>query len=456
VNNNKPNSVRKKALEFAKKGQWDKALTEFCRLADIEQNNPNVFNEIGDIQLKLGNKREAFKRYHEAIDAYAKVGLHNNAIAVCKKILRLNPSDVVVYGKMATLRKHQGFEREALDYSAKFLDGLHDGPDWSNGDTRAIVIELSRIFEASAGILERSSEILLSAGDHAEAGPILGKLEKLYAARGMSAEHQRVKEKMASIGYVPESKSDAESTSKLETVETARENRPQAQDVPFNGSLPPHIRRGSQGDGSDFGTIDIGAAKGAEPSKQAPGDGNGEEPSQPKEYVIPAEPDTEALSGGLENPGESAGAESRFSPGDPLGENLAATLAAEVKADVEEGDHRSHYDLGMAYLEMGLHSDAIREFQAAASSPAYQLRSLEMIGHCLITQGQAKLAVKQLSKGLALVAEDDRSSLGLKYNLAVAYEMVGEAEQAKALFEDVYVVDITFRDVREKLQKYSS
>ena len=118
----KPNNFRKKALDYVKKRQWDKALEEFTRLVEIEQHNPNLFNEIGDIHLKLGDKREAFRRYHEAIDAYAKVGLNNNAVAVCKKILRLNPNDAVVYGKMATLRHRQGSGREAAVYSVTFLD----------------------------------------------------------------------------------------------------------------------------------------------------------------------------------------------------------------------------------------------------------------------------------------------------------------------------------------------
>jgi tetratricopeptide (TPR) repeat protein len=127
-----------------------------------------------------------------------------------------------------------------------------------------------------------------------------------------------------------------------------------------------------------------------------------------------------------------------------------------VRADVDDGDYRSHYDLGMAYLEMNLLTEAIREFQFAASSPTYQVRSLEMIGRCFINQNQPKLAIKQLSKGLSLVEGDDRAALGIKYSLGLAYEMVGENEKAKTAFEDVYVVDVTFRDVEQKMKKYQS
>jgi hypothetical protein len=79
-----------------------------------------------------------------------------------------------------------------------------------------------------------------------------------------------------------------------------------------------------------------------------------------------------------------------------------------------------------------------------------------MIGRCFITQNQPASAIKHLAKGLALVEGDDRDALGIKYSLALAYEMAGEPDRAKAFFEDVYAMDVTFRDVEEKMRKYVS
>jgi len=118
-----------------------------------------------------------------------------------------------------------------------------------------------------------------------------------------------------------------------------------------------------------------------------------------------------------------------------------------------ETDHRSHYDLGMAYLEMDLLSEAIREYQVAARSPQYQVKCLEMIGLCFVKQNQPQLAIRQLTKGLSLIGTDSEESLGIKYNLGLAYEMVGDLANARTFFEDVYVVDVTFRDVSEKVRR---
>lgn len=449
----KPNNVRKKALDYAKKRQWEKALEEFTRLVDFEQHNPNLFNEIGDIHLKLGNKREAFGRYHEAIDAYAKVGLHNNAVAVCKKILRLNPHDDVVYGKMATLRQRQGFGREAVAYSVTFLDRILEIADLSGENLQTLVVEIAHMSEAAPEVLERAAQFLLRCGANREAGSVLEKLEKHYATHGMDAERERVRAAMESIGHIPVSAETARmEPQKLDTVESHSQRPAGEADASFGGSVPPHIRRGHDQDvATDFGLVDVGNPKKTPLSK--PVASPEEEPAiGGKEYVIPQEGLEDTLKRDFKD---------LFADGGTDGEagcanGMAGKSASEVKADVEENDHRSRYDLGMAYLEMGLFAEAVREFQFAANSPTYRVRSLEMIGCCFINQNQPKLAIKQLVKGLALVQDDDRTALGIKYSLALAYEMNGEIEKAKAMFEDVYVVDVTFRDVQEKVRKYTS
>ena len=159
-------------------------------------------------------------------------------------------------------------------------------------------------------------------------------------------------------------------------------------------------------------------------------------------------PDAE-IPDGLESRKDGSGAVVNVS-------DLVNQFSAEVSSDVDADDHRSHYDLGMAYLEMDLIAEAIREFQFAANSSVYQARSLELIGLCFIKQNQPRLAIKQLEKGLSLVVDVDRGSIGLHYNLGLAYEMIGQHDKAKHCFEEVYVLDVGFRDVMEKIQNYSS
>jgi len=174
--------------------------------------------------------------------------------------------------------------------------------------------------------------------------------------------------------------------------------------------------------------------------------GQNESSGPANEHVLPVEDAQEGLDGIL------AGDETDV----VRSAEIVGEYASEVIADVDEDDYRSHYDLGVAYLEMGLFSEAVREFQFASNSSSYQVRSLEMIGQCFTEQNQPELAIKQLIRGLSRVGGDGRDTLGIKYNLGLAYEMIGEIEKAQSCFEDVYVIDVAFRDVEEKINKYAS
>jgi tetratricopeptide (TPR) repeat protein len=134
-------------------------------------------------------------------------------------------------------------------------------------------------------------------------------------------------------------------------------------------------------------------------------------------------------------------------------ESEGETLAEQITSDIDEGDLKSHYDMGMAYIEMQLFDEAIKELQIAAGADEMKLSSLEMIGLCFISKQEPRLAVKQLERGLAIADSMGKENLGIHYNLGMAYEALGEIEKAREHFEQVYIVDVTFRDIEEKIKK---
>src|SRR5213594_3854164 len=77
--------------------------------------NPDlaVFNRIGDLYLKLREPAQAADYYDQAVDKYAELGFHNNAIAMCNKVLRNAPGRQTTYLKLAKLYAAKGFMAEA-------------------------------------------------------------------------------------------------------------------------------------------------------------------------------------------------------------------------------------------------------------------------------------------------------------------------------------------------------
>ena len=126
-----------------------------------------------------------------------------------------------------------------------------------------------------------------------------------------------------------------------------------------------------------------------------------------------------------------------------------------VEANVEEGDFESHYDLGVAYKEMGLLDEAIAEFQKALRAPTGKLRASEALGLCFFEKGQFTVAETILRRALELPAAGDAERVGLLYWLGRAQEELGKGSDALVSYNRVFAVELTFQDVRQRVKALS-
>jgi tetratricopeptide (TPR) repeat protein len=131
------------------------------------------------------------------------------------------------------------------------------------------------------------------------------------------------------------------------------------------------------------------------------------------------------------------------------------SLLGEFQRGIEaqlSGDAQGHYDLAMAYREMGLLDLAIESFRLALTSPVLAPQATEMLGRSLLDQGRFDEAIDELSKGLGQVSGDDESVLGLRYLLGLAFEAAGRPREALAEFEYVFSRQASFQDVTQKVR----
>jgi tetratricopeptide (TPR) repeat protein len=122
-----------------------------------------------------------------------------------------------------------------------------------------------------------------------------------------------------------------------------------------------------------------------------------------------------------------------------------------VAENVEDEDYQSHYDLGVAYKEMGLVDEAIAEFQKALRGPENRMRTYEAIGQCFIEKGQNQMAATILARALNEKRETDEQMVGVLYLLGRANEALGRGDEALQYYQRVLVVDIQFHDVADRL-----
>src|SRR6476469_5959752 len=122
-----------------------------------------------------------------------------------------------------------------------------------------------------------------------------------------------------------------------------------------------------------------------------------------------------------------------------------------ISENVEEEDHQSHYDLGVAYKEMGLLDEAIAEFQKALRAPTNRVPTYEALGQCFIEKDQYPMAATLLGRALNEKDVSDEQLVGVLYLLGRCAEERGQREAALEYYQRVFVVDIQFRDIGERM-----
>ena len=141
--------------------------------------------------------------------------------------------------------------------------------------------------------------------------------------------------------------------------------------------------------------------------------------------------------------------------GEAILEEVFKEFQKGVEEQLSEEDADTHFNLGIAYREMGLLPEAVREFQVASRDTAYFVESCSNIGVCYQEQGMWSEATEWYQK--ALVAPDitPEARVGLRYDLAAAYQSAGDVEQAFDIFEEIVAGGSSYRDVVDRLASLS-
>lgn len=153
-------------------------------------------------------------------------------------------------------------------------------------------------------------------------------------------------------------------------------------------------------------------------------------------------------------------------PAPPAGLGIDAGLAelfeefrAAEEGDIAQEDYETHYNMGTAYKEMDLMDEAVQEFQTSVSlvkpgdGTSRFLQCCNMLGHCFMQKGMPEAAVIWFKKGLSAPGHTEDEYQALRYELASAYEQLGDLKNAREIYTEVYGVDVSYREVADKLSQ---
>jgi tetratricopeptide (TPR) repeat protein len=124
---------------------------------------------------------------------------------------------------------------------------------------------------------------------------------------------------------------------------------------------------------------------------------------------------------------------------------------AGVARSLDDTDFDSHYDLGIAFREMGLVDEAISAFQKATRGHSHRIRASEALGECFLQKGEPRVATTVLERVTADEKLDDDQLVGVLYFLGRAAEELDNPEKAASYYQRVVAVNMNFRDAARRL-----
>jgi len=145
-----------------------------------------------------------------------------------------------------------------------------------------------------------------------------------------------------------------------------------------------------------------------------------------------------------------------------------ADMFGELKHELEEGsnvtdeDPETHYNLGVAFREMGLLDEAIGELQKVCQAVErghpfpHIMQTYTWLSQCFLDKGLPEAAIRWYEQALKLSTNDADTRTALHYELASAYEAAGDKAAALQHFMQVYGSNIDYRDVAERIKTLKS
>jgi tetratricopeptide (TPR) repeat protein len=568
-------AIKKKAQQLIQKGQVDAALAEFDKLFAQGDKDPYDFIMVADLLAKRGSMSEAVRRYRQAVDEYTKAELFKNAIAVCKKILRISKEDLQIHRTLGSLYAKESLYSDAVLHFLEFAEGSIRRMDFIAA--LDVIETVLGITPENHELSEKFVEIAVRADQPERGGKELLRRADRVAREGKRAEAAELRERASTLAPGATIDSESEEAADVGFGDSAQEEPPPRRGGPSTeGGEIDLDSIATPGEGEEArvpepGVVSFisGAEPAAEPARPAAAESrdavathaelgadylaSGNRELAAEEFwkaaelaffrgdltrvrtlltsLLSAVPGHEAAlrrlvditSQAEDRPAE---AKARFdlaevylaheefplaraeymrvlelNPGNdrararvqrldamngdtPSGVDLDTIEAtkptssvrvrddepqnADNLVDLEEiidefkagvsntisgEDHESHYDLGMAYMEMGLHDEAIQEFEIASKGGPMELKCLEMIALCYLEKNEPAAAARELDKALQLPGHGPEETISIRYNLGLANERLGNLDRALQHFEEVYLLNVDFLKVATKVRE---
>lgn len=424
---------------YVKYGLHQKAIEHVGRILAVDPGDPDALEKVRDIQLAAGNQAGAVEAALQAARASLARGLGERAGEAIQRLRRIEPDhpelaalaaaaglpEVEADDADSVIRMSEGESGEAEIIS--FGGGVGAGPVEEEAglttDETALAAAAAAVDEEETIPEEEPPAPAPQPGAAAPGPPRPGAAPPRAADAPPQAAPRDLSDELEEVDFYSEQGLDHEAREMLRRSLARHPGHPAVKE-----RLEAIDRR-----------LAVAPAPGARPA--AP-----EAPVADEAFDIARELAEEV------GPPGAAGAADDFQYSV---EDVFNQFKKGVAETVRPEDTETHYDLGIAYKEMGLIDDAIHEFEVAlrGNSKKKEVDCLNMIGLCQGLKGDHPAALESFQRALRSGALTAEAAKALHYELSVEHEALGQAEQSLWYLQKIVKVDPRYRDAVARVER---
>jgi len=449
----------KKIQDLVQKRKWEKIRKGYEDLIEKNPKDTRSRLKLGDMYVKQGKVAKAVDQYTETAEIFAKAGFHLKSIALFKQILKIQPKSIPALRRAAQISYQYGLYADAYPYYeslAKILRAEEEQEKlWQ------IFEELShlplketkqkvRVFEAIfpeqgahfADPYERLCQVTKEMGQ--EERSVGAALSVARWLRSFYPEECDGHEILVSLLHT--SGQHVELQEALKQLEGLYEKRKLLKEK------EPFLQQYRQASGW---TTPTGGGLDEKPGPSA--EAGSEQVKVKMEANIYDLLKKKSMEDQVQGTEAGQDDEARVPEGSPLErlefQDLFDSFKQGIQGQVAKDDYETHYNLGVAYHEMGLYEDAIEELQIACMDPGLQYDAYFLMGSCARDLERPEIALKCYEKVLELEGLDREQRRGIRYEQALTLRATGQDEQALQIFQEIREEGNDYRDTEQQIQE---
>ncbi len=447
----------KKLQDLVQRRKWDKIRKGYEDLIEKNPKDTRSRLKLGDLYTKQGKTAQAVEQYAETAEIFAKAGFHLKSIALFKQILKIQPQSTSALRRAAQISYQYGLYADAYPYYERLAKILRE--EEQQEKLWEIFQEIShlplketkqkvRVFEAIfpepgapfADPFERLCQVTKEMGREERSIGAAVSLARWIASfwPDECEGHETL------VSLLHEAGQRVELQEALRQLETLYERQNLLKE---KESFLQQYREASGLTGASSGTLD-------EPSASVEQTTSGQVKVKMEANIydlLKKKSMAEQVEGGPQ------GTDSGAPDGSPLErlefQDLFDNFKQGIQGQVAKDDYETHYNLGVAYHEMGLYEDAMEELQIACMDASLQYDAYALMGTCARDLDRPEVALDCYQKALEIEGLDRDQRRGIRYEQALIFRTTGRNEEALQIFQEILEEASDYRDTEQQIQE---